>query len=126
MGQPIRIIDLARAMVQLSGCTVRDENNPDGDIAIEEVGLRPGEKMYEELLLGNNPQPTDHSRIMHAQEARLGWDELALMLAELYEAIDAGDVDRAMAVVCRGVPDYAHPDHSVVAESFSQLRSTGG
>lgn len=126
MGQPIRIIDLARAMVQLSGCTVRDANNPDGDIAIEEVGLRPGEKMYEELLLGDNPQPTDHSRIMHAQEARLGWDELSLMLAELHEAIEAGDTDRAMAVVCRAVPDYAHPDHSVVAESFSQLRSMGG
>ena len=126
MGQPIRIIDLARAMVQLSGCTVRDANNPGGDIAIEEVGLRPGEKMYEELLLGDNPQPTDHSRIMHAEEARLGWDELSLMLAELHEAIEAGDTDRAMAVVCRAVPDYAHPDHSVVAESFSQLRSMGG
>ena len=55
MGAPVRIIDLARNMIELSGLTVRDEANPDGDIEIKDVGLRPGEKLYEELLIGNNP-----------------------------------------------------------------------
>lgn len=106
MGPPIRIIDLARAMIQLSGCTVRDDENPDGDIAIEEIGLRPGEKMYEELLIGDNPEPTDHSRIMRAKEKRLSWAEISSCLEEMARALDAGDVHGAMMVVCRVVPDY--------------------
>ncbi len=68
MGQPVRIIELARRMVELSGHAVRDEANPDGDIEIEITGLRPGEKLYEELLIGDDPSPTAHPRIMKARE----------------------------------------------------------
>lgn len=125
MGQPIPILDLARSMIQLSGCTVRDDDNPDGDIAIEEVGLRPGEKMYEELLLGDNPQPTDHSRIMQAHEARLTWAELSNLLDELARGLETGDVQRAMAVVRYAVPDYAHSDRSTAPEPFGNLRVAG-
>lgn len=106
MGQPVRIIDLARSMIQLSGCTVRDEDNPDGDIVIEEIGLRPGEKMYEELLIGENPMPTDHSRIMQAHETLIAWSELKAFIERLDRGLDAGDFDEAMAVVRAVVPDY--------------------
>ena len=123
MGQPIRILDLAQSMIQLSGCTVRDDDNPDGDIAIDEIGLRPGEKMYEELLLGDNPQPTDHRRIMRAQEARLTWTELSGLLDELARALEIGDVERAMAVVRYAVPDYAHSDRSTGPDQCGNLRA---
>ncbi len=68
MGQPVRIIELARRMVELSGHAVRDEANPEGDIEIRITGLRPGEKLYEELLIGDDPSPTAHPRIMKARE----------------------------------------------------------
>lgn len=126
MGQPIRIFDLARAMIQLSGCTVRDEDNSDGDIVIEEVGLRPGEKMYEELLLGKDPQPTDHSRIMRAQEKKMSWIELTELLRELTVALDAGDAKKAIAVVRTAVPDYVQPREALTADSLSPKRRARG
>ena len=86
MGQPVKILDLARRMAQLSGLTLRDESNPDGDIDIEVTGLRPGEKLYEELLIGNNPEGTAHERIMKAQENYVPWSLLAPMLVELRQA----------------------------------------
>ncbi|OGQ57681.1 MAG: capsular biosynthesis protein, partial [Deltaproteobacteria bacterium RIFCSPLOWO2_02_FULL_53_8] len=73
MGEPVRIMDLARRMVALSGLTVRDAANPGGDIEIAITGLRPGEKLYEELLIGDNPSPTAHPRIMKAHEDCLSW-----------------------------------------------------
>lgn len=66
MGDPVKIVDLACRMIELSGLSVRDDANPEGDIAIEIVGLRPAEKLYEELLIGDNPQSTAHPRIMTA------------------------------------------------------------
>ncbi|MBO9696404.1 MAG: polysaccharide biosynthesis protein [Sphingopyxis sp.] len=125
MGESIRIYDLARSMIQLSGCTVRDENDPDGDIAIEEIGLRPGEKMYEELLIGDNPEPTDHSRIMRAREARMDWAELSRLLDEMARGLDAGDAERAMAVVRHAVPDYAHPNRPAVSDHIGSRRVAG-
>ena len=83
MGKPVKIADLARAMVQLSGLSIRDAHNPDGDIAVVEVGLRPGEKLYEELLLDGNPQQTAHRRIMKAHEKFLPWSELQGLLRGL-------------------------------------------
>jgi len=68
MGEPVKIMDLARHMIELSGLEVRNIDNPEGDIEIEVSGLRPGEKLYEELLIGENPQPTEHQRIMKANE----------------------------------------------------------
>jgi FlaA1/EpsC-like NDP-sugar epimerase len=91
MGEPVRIIDLARAMIELSGLTVRDEANPDGEIEVEVTGLRDGEKLYEELLIGDNPEVTDHSRIMKANELYLDWDALEPLLAQLKTEMDAGD-----------------------------------
>jgi FlaA1/EpsC-like NDP-sugar epimerase len=92
MGQPVKIIDLARRMVELSGMTVRDELHPDGDIALTVTGLRPGEKLYEELLIGDNPKPTQHPRIMRAHEQFLSWPELEQKLNALSIAMSVNDV----------------------------------
>lgn len=92
MGSPVKIKTLARRMIELSGFTVRDENNEEGDIAIEVVGLRPGEKLYEELLIGDNPSPTSHPRIMKGSEGFMPWpvlkDALNRMEQSLYDATD--------------------------------------
>lgn len=92
MGEPVRIADLARRMVELSGLTVRDEKMPDGDIEFEVTGLRPGEKLYEELLIGDNPKSTQHPRIMKAHEHFVNWVELQDRLTELRHAMDLNDV----------------------------------
>jgi FlaA1/EpsC-like NDP-sugar epimerase len=92
MGQPVKIIDLARRMVELSGMTVRDELNPDGDIELTVTGLRPGEKLYEELLIGDNPKPTQHARIMKAHEPFLSWPQLEQKLNALSIAMSVNDV----------------------------------
>jgi FlaA1/EpsC-like NDP-sugar epimerase len=91
MGRSVKILDLARRMVQLSGLSLRDEANPGGDIEIEITGLRPGEKLYEELLIGDNPEPTAHPRIMKAHEDHLAWPDLELQLQALSQAADAND-----------------------------------
>ncbi|EOM6146983.1 polysaccharide biosynthesis protein, partial [Shigella sonnei] len=80
MGDPVKIYDLAKRMIRLSGLSVRDDKNPDGDIAIEVTGLRPGEKLYEELLIGDSVQGTSHPRIMTANEVMLPWQDLSLLL----------------------------------------------
>ena len=91
MGEPVRIIELARTMIELSGLSVRDDANPKGDIAVEVTGLRDGEKLYEELLIGDNPEVTEHVRIMKANEDFLHWAELEPILDKLKVAIDAND-----------------------------------
>lgn len=83
MGEPVKIVDLARSMVELSGLSVREEGQADGDIAIEYVGLRPGEKLYEELLIGNDPMPSAHPRILRASEPYIAWAELRFALEQL-------------------------------------------
>lgn len=92
MGQSVKIMDLARRMIELSGLTVKDEENPDGDIEIEITGLRPGEKLYEELLIGDNPKPTSHPRIMKAHEDYLAWPDLEQKLNALELALNVNDV----------------------------------
>lgn len=109
MGQPVRIMDLARTLVHLSGLSVREPNHPDGDIEIVEVGLRPGEKLYEELLIGDNPLPTLHPRIMQAQEAMLPWATLSARLDELAALLAAGRAMDAMPLVHDLVPEYRQP-----------------
>jgi FlaA1/EpsC-like NDP-sugar epimerase len=91
MGQPVKIVDLARRMAQLSGLSVRDESNPAGDIEIKVVGLRPGEKLYEELLIGENPEGTAHPRIMKAHEDFVAWPQLAPVLVEMRLAATQND-----------------------------------
>lgn len=92
MGKPVKIFDLAHRMVELSGLTVRDENDPQGDIEIAVTGLRPGEKLYEELLIGDNPEPTSHPRIMKAHEDFLPWAVFEEKLNALQMALDVNDV----------------------------------
>jgi FlaA1/EpsC-like NDP-sugar epimerase len=106
MGEPVKIVDLARRMVELSGMKVRDEANPEGDVEIAITGLRPGEKLYEELLIGDNPASTAHPRIMKAHEVCLAWPELALHLQSLRNAAAAGDVARIKAVLKACVHGY--------------------
>jgi len=113
MGAPVKIIDLARRMVELSGFKVKDENTPEGDIAIKVVGLRPGEKLYEELLMGNDPQTTQHPRIMKANEKFLPWCELQPMIATLRIAAVNGDVMMMRSILQQIVPEY-QPDEKVV------------
>jgi FlaA1/EpsC-like NDP-sugar epimerase len=98
MGEPVKILDLARRFVQLSGRTVRDEENPDGDIEIAFVGLRPGEKLYEELLVGATSEPTRHPRIFRAPDAAAPADGeaarpvgIAAALADLTRAVATRD-----------------------------------
>jgi len=113
MGESVKIMDLARRMIELSGLTVQDEANPEGDIAIEVKGLRPGEKLYEELLIGDNPMPTQHPRIMKAHEEFLPWTDLREQLNQLMKAVDANDVAAMRAQIKHLVPGY-QPDGEVV------------
>jgi FlaA1/EpsC-like NDP-sugar epimerase len=113
MGEPVRIADLARRMVELSGLALKDEANPNGDIEITVTGLRPGEKLYEELLIGDNPLPTSHPRIMKAHEDFLQWDVLQTKLAELGLALDANNVPLIRTLLKDLVPGY-QPDGEVV------------
>lgn len=106
MGKPVRIYDLARTLINLSGLTVRDESNPEGDIAIAEIGLRPGEKLFEELLIGENPMPTKHARIMQAMEGHLAWAEISTALDALEAHIHAGDRGQAIRLLRELVPEY--------------------
>lgn len=113
MGEPVRIIDLARRMVELSGLSVRDEANPAGDIAIRITGLRPGEKLYEELLISDNPLPTKHPRIMKAHEEFLPLAELTARLQVLTQALNANDVLLVRTLLKYLVAGY-QPDAEVV------------
>jgi FlaA1/EpsC-like NDP-sugar epimerase len=113
MGQPVRIIDLARRMVELSGHAVRDGANPEGDIEINVTGLRPGEKLYEELLIGDDPSTTAHPRIMKARERYRPWTELRQWVSRLERAATANDVDEVREVLKQLVSGYQPADESV-------------
>ena len=106
MGEPIRIYDLAVRMVYLSGLLVKDDTHPNGDIEIKLTGLRPGEKLYEELLIGDNPQETNHPKIMKANEEFLTWDELQPELEKLNAALDVCNTKLVIAGLQKLVPGY--------------------
>ncbi len=110
MGAPVKIVDLARKMIHLAGHTVRDERNPGGDIEIRYTGLRPGEKLYEELLIGDNVTGTQHPMIMRAIEFSLPWREVERLLARLSDAFERFD--------CAEV-------HNVLTEAVSGFVSSG-
>ncbi|TBF71769.1 polysaccharide biosynthesis protein [Rhizobium leguminosarum] len=107
MGEPVRIADLARKMVELSGLAVRDEDNPEGDIELSVTGLRPGEKLFEELLIGDNPKTTEHPRIMKAREDFLLWPELLKKLNALNAVLDRNDMIAARAILAKLVSGYS-------------------
>jgi FlaA1/EpsC-like NDP-sugar epimerase len=106
MGQPVEIDELARRMIKLSGLSVRDDSNPDGDIEIEYSGLRPGEKLFEELLIGGNVTGTEHPMIMRAIEPSPPWDEAREVLSELGIAVNRIDCRQVMSVLERAVREY--------------------
>ena len=106
MGEPVKIIDLARRMIRLAGKTIRDENHPNGDIAILLVGLRPGEKLYEELLIGENVKPTAHPLIRKAHEHEIAWAELTAQLNELSLACQNFDVEKVLNLLTTLVKEY--------------------
>ncbi|MFB0899689.1 MAG: nucleoside-diphosphate sugar epimerase/dehydratase [Polaromonas sp.] len=106
MGEPVKILDLAQRMVELSGLRVRSAAQPDGDIEIVVTGLRPGEKLYEELLIGDNPTPTAHPRIMKAHEDCLSWNDLTAQLSTLKKSAADGDVAAMKAVLTVCVQGY--------------------
>lgn len=113
MGEPVRIADLARTMIEVSGRTMRDQANPDGDIELLEVGLRPGEKLYEELLIGNDAAPTQHPRIMKANEGYFPLAELETLLDELAGHLASKDAPRIVQMLGRLVPEF-HSSSGVV------------
>ncbi|MPN31162.1 hypothetical protein SDC9_178636 [bioreactor metagenome] len=113
MGQSIKIMDLARRMIELSGLTVKDEQSPDGDIAIEITGLRPGEKLYEELLIGDNPRSTSHSRNMKAHEEFFSWSDLEAKLNALEMALNVNDVGVIRLMMEKLVTGYTPSDEIV-------------
>jgi FlaA1/EpsC-like NDP-sugar epimerase len=110
MGQSVKIIDLARRMIQLSGLTVKDEENLDGDIAIEIMGLRPGEKLFEEVLLSDNPEKTIHPRILKAFEDFIPWLQLESKLNALRIALSVNDADLIRSMMQELVDGYAPSD----------------
>lgn len=106
MGEPIRIIDLAKRMIHLSGLEIHDSEHPAGDIEICYTGLRPGEKLYEELLIGDNVSETSHKRIMRAQEQVIPWPELELMLAALELATKDDDFELVRRILTEAVAGF--------------------
>ncbi len=122
MGEPVKIIDLAKRLIELSGLTLRNEQKPDGDIAIETVGLRPGEKLYEELLIGENPESTSHPRIVMAREDFLSWAELKPKLEALNVALKTDDVGAMRSMMKQLVRGYA-PESEIIDWVFMENRS---
>ena len=106
MGDPVKIIDLAHRMVTLSGLSVRDHKTPHGDIEIKVTGLRPGEKLYEELLIGNNPQPTAHPRIFKANDHFIPWPILEPELNNLMQHIKTDNITGIKQILKKLIPEY--------------------
>jgi FlaA1/EpsC-like NDP-sugar epimerase len=106
MGKPVRIDELAKKMIRLSGLEVKDESHPDGDIEIKYIGLRPGEKLYEEMLISDNVISTDNLMIMRAQENMLEWNKLKSILDELQVAIEKCDQQKLRELLVKAVPEF--------------------
>ncbi|MDF1765741.1 MAG: nucleoside-diphosphate sugar epimerase/dehydratase [Gammaproteobacteria bacterium] len=120
MHEPIRIVDLAKKMVHLMGYDVKDENSYRGDIAIEYTGLRPGEKLYEELLIGESVTGTDHPKIMRAEEESLSWSELKPLLDRLAAACEEADSQEIRAVLMEAVSGFV-PESELMLTAPSEL-----
>jgi FlaA1/EpsC-like NDP-sugar epimerase len=121
MGEPVRIVELAEKMVHLSGLSIRSDKNLQGDISIEFTGLRPGEKLYEELLIGDNVVTTPHPMIMSANEDYLPWDVLKARLTELLSAVEQDDYTRVRQLLRETVSGYS-PDGEIVDWIYQQRR----
>ena len=102
----VKILDLAKRMIHLSGFEIKDNENPTGDIEITYSGLRPGEKLYEELLIGDNVKPTGHQLIMSAEEDSLSWTEIELFLEQFNLAVESNDVEKSRDLLLEAVNGY--------------------
>ncbi|KMN18768.1 MULTISPECIES: polysaccharide biosynthesis protein [Gammaproteobacteria] len=122
MGEPVRIVELAEKMIHLSGLSVRSEKNVHGDITIEFSGLRPGEKLYEELLIGDNVAATQHPMIMRANEDMLTWDELKDRLTQLMDAVRQDDYVLVRQILSNTVSGYS-PEGDIVDWVHQQRRT---
>jgi len=120
MGKPVRIDDLAKKMIQLSGLEVKSKSNPDGDIGIKYTGLRPGEKLFEELLIGSNVSKTEHVLIMRAKEEMLAWEYLRPALDKLHEAVESGDHVLLRALLMQIVPGF-QPQCDIVDILYNKI-----
>jgi FlaA1/EpsC-like NDP-sugar epimerase len=120
MGEPVKIDQLARQMIRLSGLTVKSGVNPDGDIAIEYIGLRPAEKLYEELLIGNDITGTEHPRIMRANERHFSFDELQSRIKELELLLTGRDRQMVRDLLLRTVIGYKPTNGIDDAVSYHQ------
>lgn len=121
MGEAVKIVELARKMNHLLGLSICSEKNQYGDISIEFSGLRPREKLYEELLIGDNVSATQHPMIMSANEDHLAWDLLKTKLAELLEAVEQDDYPRFRQILRDTVSGYT-PDGDIVDRVYQQRR----
>ena len=110
MGKPVKILDLAHRMIRLSGLTVKDEQHPDGDITVNFIGLRPGEKLYEELLIGDNVKGTLHPRIMAASELMLPWNELRPLLLSMDKACHNFEHETIRSILLRAPLNFQPTD----------------
>jgi len=119
MGEPIKIMDLARNVIKLSGMTVKDASNPEGDIEIEITGLRPGEKLFEELLIGDDPKATKHPRIIKVNESYLTWTDLESWLKELGQALAQDDHDKMMVLLRASAIGY-QPNSDIADWTYLQ------
>jgi FlaA1/EpsC-like NDP-sugar epimerase len=123
MGKPVKIVTLAARLIELSGYSVKSDTNPNGEIRINFIGLRPGEKLHEELLIGDDPQSTTHPRIMKAIESLLTWDELNQKQLELNTAINNNDISTALTILQHLVHNYT-PHNDVVDWVTSKHQSS--
>ncbi|MBA1321418.1 polysaccharide biosynthesis protein [Pseudomonas plecoglossicida] len=121
MGEPVRIVELAEKMIHLSGFSIRSERNPQGDIAIEFTGLRPGEKLYEELLIGDKVDATRHPMIMSANEDCLPWEVLKTRIDDLLAAVAIDDYARVRQLLRETVSGYV-PEGEIVDWIYQQRR----
>ncbi len=121
MGDPVKILDLMKRFILLSGLTLQDKDNPDGDIEIQTIGLRPGEKLHEELFLGNNPQKTEHPKILKAEENFTPWIHLEKDLQKLETQLDQNHVDEVIKILQKLVNGYKFNgkiyDHTFIENS---------
>jgi FlaA1/EpsC-like NDP-sugar epimerase len=107
MGEPVKILDMAKKLIHLSGLEIKDADNPEGDIEIVYTGLRPGEKLYEELLIGENVSPTTHPLIMSADEETSNWGQVLDFIDQFKLSIEANDVDAARMLLVEAVKEYS-------------------
>ena len=113
MGEPVRIIDLAEKMIHLSGYKMRNSDNPDGDIEIKITGLRPGEKLNEELIIGNNVYSTDHPQILKAEEKSMIWQEVEEKTLFIKSACEGLDINEAFKILKDCVDDWEPSSNSL-------------